>query len=186
MRMNKYAPFLIAVLIHVLFFSLYVFKQKTPEVSFQETGAGSSRTIDLLGFSVGAPPKKIPGGKPAPQLKTSPEGQGAISPGNDAEPVSAASSGTSANEQTSPGNGMIEQGEAPLYPSLARQRGLEGKVRLRAFYNNDGIITQVEIIDSSGTKMLDESARKALLSWKIKKGLGTASFEKTFQFKLND
>lgn len=89
-------------------------------------------------------------------------------------------------EQAASASGIVMQSHEPQYPPLARQKGLEGKVRLRAFYNNEGSITQVDVVDSSGTKMLDESARKALLAWKIKAGLGSASFEKTFQFKLND
>lgn len=73
----------------------------------------------------------------------------------------------------------------PLYPKLARQKGYEGKVKIRAYYNQEGVITKVEIIESSGIKMLDESVKNAISDWKLSMTT-EGSFEKTFEFKLNN
>lgn len=55
------------------------------------------------------------------------------------------------------------QAPQPEYPLLARRKGEEGKVVLRALINLKGRPEQVEIQTSSGSPRLDEAARQAVL-----------------------
>lgn len=49
------------------------------------------------------------------------------------------------------------------YPRIARQRGWEGHVVLAFRVHADGRITDVEVVESSGRAILDESARQTLI-----------------------
>ena len=75
--------------------------------------------------------------------------------------------------------------EQPQYPRIARVKGLEGKVRIRVFFNNQGAVSKIELLESSSHLMLDEAVRKSALTW-IAANKSTAIFEKTFEFKLNN
>lgn len=46
----------------------------------------------------------------------------------------------------------------PAYPSLARQAGIEGQTVIKALVDIDGSIREVQILKSSGNRMLDEAA----------------------------
>ena len=72
----------------------------------------------------------------------------------------------------------------PVYPIMARKKGYEGKVKIKAFFDQDGIITKVDIIESSGINLLDETVRRTAFEWKLKVSVN-GSFEKTFVYKLN-
>jgi len=52
---------------------------------------------------------------------------------------------------------------APPYPSRARRRGLEGVVRLVVRIGEDGRVQQVNVINSSGRKDMDDAAKKTVL-----------------------
>lgn len=52
------------------------------------------------------------------------------------------------------------------YPRIARQRGWEGRVVLAFRLQPDGRITDVEVTESSGRRLLDEDARETLLGIK--------------------
>ncbi len=47
----------------------------------------------------------------------------------------------------------------PPYPSALRSRRVEGSVRVRIYVNAEGGVTQVELLESSGHRELDETAR---------------------------
>ncbi|MBP9682298.1 MAG: TonB family protein [Bacteriovorax sp.] len=72
----------------------------------------------------------------------------------------------------------------PPYPPLARERELEGKIKIRAYFNHEGIITKVDIIHSSGAALLDRSVQQSVMEWKVRKS-EPGSFEQSFEFKLN-
>lgn len=55
--------------------------------------------------------------------------------------------------------------QPPVYPRLARQRGYEGRVLIRACISGEGKVETAEILESSGHDILDESARQAVLVW---------------------
>lgn len=174
MRMDKFLPFLIAVLIHALPLSLLMLKKSSEQAGTEVST--HLQGIDLSGFSTHKKTTPVKSASsPAPEAKAS--GQSAQS-----TETNESGSGTEAETRST---SIILSSVGPVYPPLARQNNLEGKVKLRAHYNAEGIITQVDIIESSGTKILDESAKHALSAWKIKSGMA-GSFEKTFQFRLND
>jgi TonB family protein len=57
--------------------------------------------------------------------------------------------------------------EPPLYPLLARSRGVEGLVELEIVVDREGKSKLVRVIKSSGHAILDESAEKAALGWRF-------------------
>jgi protein TonB len=66
---------------------------------------------------------------------------------------------------------------APLYPQLARENGWEGLVMLHVFVQSDGKPGHVNVEKSSGRKILDDAAVKAVKQWQFKPaGIGNVSF----------
>jgi protein TonB len=55
-----------------------------------------------------------------------------------------------------------------IYPEEARRMGFEGRVLLRLSINAEGRVTRTEIIESSGHKILDEAATRAVRTWQGK------------------
>ncbi|MFN7521564.1 MAG: energy transducer TonB [Aphanizomenon sp.] len=53
------------------------------------------------------------------------------------------------------------------YPDRARRRGTEGTVLIAIDTDNNGIVTQVRLIRSSGDSELDEAAEKYAQEWKL-------------------
>lgn len=56
---------------------------------------------------------------------------------------------------------------APTYPPLARRRGVEGTVIVRAQVRRDGTCDQVVIARTSGSTLLDRAARRAVARWRF-------------------
>jgi len=48
------------------------------------------------------------------------------------------------------------------YPRIARERGIEGVVRLRFILNPSGAVDKIEILQSSGSEVLDNASIKAV------------------------
>ncbi len=66
---------------------------------------------------------------------------------------------------------------APVYPQLARENGWEGLVMLQVFVQSDGKPGQVNVEKTSGRKILDDAAVKAVKQWQFKPaGIGNVSF----------
>jgi len=55
----------------------------------------------------------------------------------------------------------------PEYPDVARLRGYQGTVELKVFVLADGRAGSVDIVTSSGYRVLDAAARKAVRFWKF-------------------
>jgi len=55
----------------------------------------------------------------------------------------------------------------PTYPALARRRGYEGKVVLRVLIRTDGTPETINIVTSSGYRVLDEAALDAVRRWRF-------------------
>jgi TonB family protein len=147
--------------------------------------------IDLTGFSVAR--KSAPANK-THSLQTKPiETVGlpsaATNVGNSGSSGMGSRTGNGSGngpgtEGNSPGPHFIQMRE-PVYPPIARQKGLEGKVKIKAAYNSEGNVTKVDIVESSGVSMLDEAAKKTVHEWKLTTGF-SGEFEKTLEFKLNN
>ena len=56
---------------------------------------------------------------------------------------------------------------APLYPKVARDRGIEGKILLEVVVNEDGSALNVKLVSSSGSSLLDESALETVKNWRF-------------------
>lgn len=59
----------------------------------------------------------------------------------------------------------------PAYPRLARRRGIEGTTLLKVHVMEDGSVGAVLVFQSSGYKILDESAMAAVKKWRFKPAL---------------
>lgn len=56
---------------------------------------------------------------------------------------------------------------SPPYPLVARRRGIEGTVLLRAEISTEGEALRVEVKKSSGTEALDQAALEAVRKWRF-------------------
>lgn len=177
MRINKFLPLLIALLIHavpMIWFYAPMLKSNSQKIAV--SNGTNYRQIDLQSFH---PIKQTPSVlNRKTEIQKNSQLASTLSSALSQPPTE---SSASSNSEES----VIIKYVEPTYPILARQRGLEGRVKLRAFYNQEGNITNMEIIESSGTKILDEAAKTALGMWKLKSGR-SGQLEKTFQFKLNE
>ena len=50
----------------------------------------------------------------------------------------------------------------PVYPPLAQENGIEGRVKLRVQVAPDGSVCHVKLVESSGSLALDRAARRAV------------------------
>lgn len=57
------------------------------------------------------------------------------------------------------------QNPAPGYPAAAQRQGWEGKVVLKVRVLANGSASSVEVVKSSGRKLLDEAAISAVKGW---------------------
>ena len=58
----------------------------------------------------------------------------------------------------------------PKYPRMARRRGLEGIVMLKALISISGEVAQLELAKSSGYAILDKAALAAVRNWQFTSG----------------
>lgn len=65
----------------------------------------------------------------------------------------------------SPKSGYLNP--APVYPSIARKRGWEGTVVLKVLVEQNGTAGRALIEQSSGYKILDETALNSVKTWKF-------------------
>jgi protein TonB len=110
---------------------------------------------------------------PGTSSLTSMEAQGTTEQGMDNDPgggILTAKAGT--GNGTDPGFGLIAPEQwsaiesaierAKNYPRLARERGVEGVVRIRFRLNTEGFIEKIEVIESSGSEILDKASIQAV------------------------
>ncbi len=74
----------------------------------------------------------------------------------------------------------IINGEKPEYPEQAREKGLEGTVRLQILVNVRGQVESVQTVASSGYAELDRTAEQAVRAWRfspaLKNGIPVAAW----------
>ncbi len=188
MRTNKFIPFLIALFLHLIPLSYFLVKKN--EVA-SIPGGDSRETrllgIDLTGFSVArksAPANKIHSLQTKP-IETVGLPSAATNVGNNSSGEIGNGSGNAPGAGGNSSGPHFIQMREPVYPPIARQKGLEGKVKIKAVYNSEGVVTKVDIVESSGISMLDEAAKKTVHEWKLTPG-SSGEFEKTLEFRLNN
>ena len=60
---------------------------------------------------------------------------------------------------------LYRKNPPPIYPRTARRRGLQGKVVLEVFVYKNGTVRDLRVLTSSGYKILDKAAVKAVKNW---------------------
>lgn len=74
----------------------------------------------------------------------------------------------------------------PLYPKSALKRGIQGTIKVKIFINTEGLPDDIQILQSSGHKILDEAALVAIKKWVFKKRGGQLYYVvKTIVFQIN-
>ena len=117
-------------------------------------------------------PEDIPA-DPGTSSLTSIESNGALEHGIDNEPGGGLMTATTGmGSGIDPGFGLIAPEQwsaiesaiekAKNYPRLARERGIEGVVRIRFRLNAEGLIEKIEVIESSGSEILDNASIRAV------------------------
>jgi protein TonB len=71
---------------------------------------------------------------------------------------------------------VAESGEivhlvAPTYPLIARRKGIEGAVLLHVRFDASGRPEDISVMTSSGSAMLDDAARDAVMRWRFRGGV---------------
>jgi periplasmic protein TonB len=61
-------------------------------------------------------------------------------------------------------------GNQPPYPYRARQRNIEGEVKIKMLVRADGTVATVDILDSTPKGVWDESVKKTALKWRFTPG----------------
>ena len=79
----------------------------------------------------------------------------------------------------------------PLYPAAARRRGMQGVVLLGVNINKTGHVEKINILQTSGFRVLDRSAIKSVKSWRFipaqqDKQAVASIIEIPIRFMLND
>jgi periplasmic protein TonB len=122
------------------------------------------------------PPKPvIPKPKVAPSPEPAPQAAPASEPVSQPQAPASASQARTAETSTASQTNYIEasfranylHNPKPEYPSVAKNRGWQGKVLLRVIVSADGVAQSVTIETSSGHEILDESALEAVQRWKF-------------------
>lgn len=116
-------------------------------------------------------PRKAEARKPVQSQKTAaaevPEGQPRQVASN-VSPASKTSSRAASAPPTPPAPIGGASSPRPAYPELARRRGQEGTVNVRCQVDASGKVTSVSLAKSSGFKLLDDAAIKAVEKWKFR------------------
>lgn len=96
---------------------------------------------------------------PAPQETppTPPDPQPTAQP----QPASTASQGVRTTEPPV----QLPQNREPKYPRRALERNIEGTVKLELLVLSTGRVAEVKVLSSSGHRLLDDAAEKAVAQW---------------------
>ena len=181
-RQDIVIAWIAAILIHLLFFSLtgkmFV---KPPQFAI-----APSREIDI-NLIEESKSVKSPNGMVVERLSLSVEAKQSFNSKKIASSVSMKSKSllamTQAKRQTKqlgllPPSAQVKveakpdyiQNPPPPYPPLAKQMRQEGIVMLSVDVNKEGAPINIEIIKSSGYRLLDQAALKAVRYWKFQPG----------------
>lgn len=188
MRTNKFIPILLAVAIHLLPVSYFLLKPQAAPPQNPGPSFGNNKLpegIDLSGFSLQRQPQRQ---GPKGEAKASQNSIKSVGQNSGNSGSSGDSSGEAAGTGGSGGGSdemIFLKFHQPVYPVVAREKGYEGVVKAKINYNHDGDIEKVEIIESSGYKMLDEAVKKTASEWKLSVK-NSGNFEKSFEFKLKN
>ncbi len=91
---------------------------------------------------------------------------------------------------TSKATPIYQKNPKPAYPALARKRNWQGSVTLSIMVSGNGAVDEVTIHQSSGHRMLDNSALKTIKTWQFLPGMKNGQpiamkVQVTIHFKLD-
>jgi len=72
----------------------------------------------------------------------------------------------------------------PEYPIQARRARVSGSGWFQMIVSKAGYVTEVRVIKSTGSKILDAAAIQALLKWRFKTGTGIERANQPITFRL--
>lgn len=138
---------------------------RRPRVSF----AGSKRT--MAPQPTESPPVhglSDDGASGAEDLPLGAAGEVASPTSAGATPTAESVAGCAGGETRPPG---AHTGDAPTYPMAARASGVQGTTRVRLFVSVAGTVTAAVVMQSSGSRLLDDAAVASLLRWRFQPAL---------------
>ncbi len=106
--------------------------------------------------------------------------------GEQTTPISASPPFAGASAPAEP----LDGNPPPVYPYVARLRGMEGRVVLAVEVPPGGRAGAVEVVESSGHYLLDEAARTAVRRWRFRPAMvagrpQTATLRVPIRFRLD-
>lgn len=73
----------------------------------------------------------------------------------------------------------------PQYPFVAKQRGIEGRVKLALKIDENGAVVDAKILESEPEDMFEEAAKEAVMRYRnLPEQLFNSTVERTIKFKL--
>jgi protein TonB len=165
----------IAIFIHLSVILFFLYPQRMrKETTVLQTSPGRPSTIDLTKFNIHKNTIKA-GARNTSLPVTTATGTGNAQ----LLPQDLATNSSAKNTDA------LNQFEQPEYPRMARLRGFEGKVIIKITFNDQGIVNNTAILESSSHLILDEAVTKSVLKWKSA-SLHNQIFVKSFEFKLKN
>jgi TonB family protein len=79
----------------------------------------------------------------------------------------------------------IASNPQPVYPTIARQKRIQGHGMFRLNLAKDGRVASIQIVKSTGSKILDDAAEKALRQWRFKPGAMAEKINVPIHFVLS-
>ena len=173
MRTNKMIPLFMALAIHAAVLAFFSFNGPKPKVK-------ATKTFDLTNITSFKKNSLI---KKTNKIV---EFNNKVNSNEVAVPSTIASNSVAVNssEKNESSNLFLYYAQ-PEYPAIARKLGTEGIVKIKIFYDQSGQILKIDLLQSSGSNLLDDSVLKAASKWRLNQS-SNGSFEKTFIFKLNN
>ena len=118
-----------------------------------------AKVLAVAGPHMAAPAAPAPGGgSPAPTGTSGANAGGVAAPSGDGAPAPLHPPSFNADYLNNP---------APVYPSLARRQGVEGRVVLDVLVTPEGKVRSLKLRQSSGSTALDEAAQAAVREWRF-------------------
>jgi protein TonB len=90
---------------------------------------------------------------------------------------------THAGDGTGKDSAEIIHRVAPAYPLAARRKGIEGDVILLVRFDAAGRPVHIAVVSSSGSALLDDAARDAVIHWRFRGG-SAGALELPLTFRL--
>jgi len=184
MRTQNLISLTAALVIHFLAFYFLMmpkFTDQSAVIKISNKSVGSHHFI-ISDFSLPSKPRSNSATATSKKILASPtlsnESRAVHSEFNEAE-----MNGKSSESESATSESLYDSLPLPTYPRLAREKAMEGIVKISASYDQNGAITNIQLSQSSGHQLLDSAVINTVREWKIHAS-SSGHFEKSFEFKL--